>query len=70
MKVIAAAVVGGIAVSGGRGRLWGAFLGLLLLTTINPALPYLHIEAYWEKAIQGTIVLLAVAAESVRSKRS
>jgi rhamnose transport system permease protein len=70
MKVIAAAVVGGIAVSGGRGRLWGAFFGLLLLTTINPALTYLHVEAYWEKAIQGAIVLLAIMAESFRTRRS
>lgn len=70
MKVIAAAVVGGIAVSGGRGRLWGAFFGLLLLTTINPALTYLHIDAYWEKAIQGAIILLAVVADSIRNKRA
>jgi len=70
MKVIAAAVVGGIAVSGGRGQLWGAFFGLLLLTTINPALTYLHVEAYWEKAIQGAIVLLAVMADSFRAKRT
>jgi rhamnose transport system permease protein len=70
MKAIAAAVVGGIAVSGGRGRLWGAFFGLLLLTTINPALTYLHVEAYWEKAIQGAIVLLAVMADSFRTKRT
>jgi rhamnose transport system permease protein len=70
MKVIASAVVGGIAVSGGRGRLWGAFFGLLLLTTINPALPYLHVEAYWEKAIQGGIILFAVVADAFRNKRS
>src|SRR4030095_10137614 len=70
MKVIASAVVGGIAVSGGRGRLWGAFFGLLLLTTINPALTYLHVEAYWENAIQGAIVLLAVMADSLRTKRT
>jgi rhamnose transport system permease protein len=69
MKVIAAAVVGGIAVNGGRGRLWGALFGLLLLTTINPALTYLHVDAYWEKAIQGSIILLAVMAESFRSRR-
>jgi rhamnose transport system permease protein len=70
MKVIAAAVVGGIAVSGGRGRLWGAFFGLLLLTTINPALTYLHVEAYWEKAVQGGIILLSVLADAFRNKRS
>lgn len=66
LKVIAAAVVGGVAISGGRGTLWGAFLGLLLLACIAPALTHLHIEAYWEKAIQGAIILLAVVADRVR----
>lgn len=70
LKVIAAAVVGGIAVSGGRGRVWGAFPGLLLLTTINPALTYLHIDAYWEKAVQGTIILLAVIADRFRTTQA
>jgi len=68
LKAIAAAVVGGVAVSGGR-NLWGVFLGLLLLTTISPALTYLHVEAYWEKAIQGAIILLAVIADGWRKQR-
>ncbi len=68
LKAIAAAVVGGVAVSGGRGNLWGVLAGVLLLSCINPALTYLHIEAYWEKAIQGAIILLAVAAEGVRRR--
>src|SRR4029077_17728287 len=65
LKVIAAAVVGGIAVSGGRGNLWGVFLGLLLLACISPALTHLHVEPYWEKAIHGTIILLAVVADGL-----
>jgi len=69
LKAIAAAVVGGVAVSGGRGRLWGVFAGLWLLATINPALTYLHVEAYWEKAIQGLVILLAVVADGWRSRR-
>ena len=69
LKTIAAAVVGGVAISGGRGNLFGVFLGLLLLACINPALIYLHIEAYWEKAIQGAIILLAVIADGLRSRR-
>lgn len=70
LKVIAAAVVGGVAISGGRGNLWGVFCGLLLLATINPALTYLHVEAYWEKAIQGAVILLAVVADGIRSRRN
>ena len=69
LKVIAAAVVGGVAVSGGRGKLWGVFVGLLLLACIAPALTHLHIEAYWEKAIQGAIILLAVVADGLRTRR-
>lgn len=70
LKVIAAAVVGGVAVSGGRGKLWGVFVGLLLLACISPALTHLHIEAYWEKAIQGAIILLAVVADGLRSRKA
>jgi len=69
LKVIAAAVVGGVAISGGRGSLWGAFLGFLLLACISPALIHLHTEAYWERAIQGAIILLAVVADGVRSRK-
>jgi rhamnose transport system permease protein len=70
LQVIAAVVVGGVAISGGRGNLWGVFAGLLLLVCINPALTHLHIEAYWEKAIQGVIILLAVVAEGLRNRKS
>ena len=69
LKVIAAVVVGGVAISGGRGNLWGAFAGLLLLACISPALTHLRIEAFWEKAIQGTIILLAVVADGLRSRK-
>ncbi len=69
LKVIAAVVVGGVAISGGRGNVWGAFCGLLLLACIGPALTHLHVEAYWEKAIQGAIILLAVVADGVRTRR-
>jgi rhamnose transport system permease protein len=70
LKVIAAAVVGGVAISGGRGNLWGVFAGLLLLACISPALTHLHVQAYWEKAIQGLIILLAVVAEGVRTRKA
>lgn len=68
LKTIAAAVVGGVAVSGGRGNLLGVFAGLLLLSCVNPALTYLHVEAYWERAIQGMIILLAVIADGLRNR--
>ena len=69
LEAIAAAVVGGVAVSGGRGRLWGVLAGLLLLVCIGPALTYIGVKPYWEKAIQGAIILLAVVADGLRSTK-
>lgn len=68
LKVIAAVVVGGVAISGGRGRVWGALIGLVLLACIGPALVHLRIEAFWEKAIQGAIILLAVLADGWKGR--
>ena len=70
LKAIAAVVVGGVAISGGRGTLWGVFVGLLLLACVAPGLTHLRVEAYWEKAIQGAIILLAVIADGVRNRRA
>jgi rhamnose transport system permease protein len=69
LKAIAAVVVGGVAISGGRGNLGGVFVGLLLLACVAPALTHLHVEAFWEKAIQGAIILLAVVADGVRTRK-
>jgi rhamnose transport system permease protein len=60
MKVIAAAVVGGAATRGGRATLLGTVLGVVLLGAIGPALTFLGVNAYWERAIQGAIILAAV----------
>jgi len=70
MQTIAAAVVGGVAISGGRGNLWGVLAGVLLLACIAPALVFLHLPPQWEKAFQGTIILLAVAADGWRTVRA
>ena len=66
LKTIAAAVVGGVAITGGRGNLWGVLLGLLLLANVNPALTYFRQEPYWERAIQCLVILLAVVADGLR----
>jgi rhamnose transport system permease protein len=71
LQVIAAVVVGGVAVSGGRGTLAGSLIGVALLGSIGPALVFLGTKPQWEKAIQGLIILLAVASDAFgRGKRS
>jgi rhamnose transport system permease protein len=66
LKVIAAVVVGGTAISGGRGTALGTLLGVILLSAIGPALTFLGVSAYWERAIHGVIILAAVAIDAVR----
>jgi rhamnose transport system permease protein len=65
LKAIAAVVVGGTAINGGRGSLGGALIGVALLGTIGTALTFLGVNPYWEKAIQGAIILAAVASDVV-----
>ena len=63
LSVIAAVVVGGTAISGGRGSLAGTLPGVALLATVGPALTFLGAPAAWERALQGAIILIAVSAE-------
>ena len=69
LKTIAAAVVGGVAIRGGRGTLVGVLLGMMLLANVNPALTHFHQPPYWEKAIQGLVILLAVMADGLRNRK-
>jgi rhamnose transport system ATP-binding protein len=79
LQVIAAVVVGGVAISGGRGTLWGSLIGVALLGSIGPALVFLGMnlpasldwlgKPQWEKAIQGMIILLAVSSDAFRRRR-
>lgn len=70
MKVIAAAVVGGAAIRGGRGSFTGTLLGVVLLGAIGPALTFLGVSAYWERALHGGIILAAIALDAWRHERS
>ena len=70
MKVIAAVVVGGAAVTGGRGTIAGTALGVVLLGAIGPALTFLGVSAYWERALQGAIILAAVAGDAIGARHA
>ena len=63
LKAIAAVVVGGAAITGGRGTMIGTLIGAALLGTIGTALTFLGIDPFWEKAIQGAIILAALASD-------
>ncbi|MBS1799181.1 MAG: ABC transporter permease [Acidobacteria bacterium] len=69
LKVIAAVAVGGAVITGGSASIAGTVLGVLLLNSIGSALTFLGIDAYWEKAIQGGIILIAVAIDAIKMRR-
>jgi len=68
MKVIAAVVIGGTSITGGRGTIFGTVLGVILLGSIGPALTFLGVSAYWERAAQGGIILVAVAIDALSGR--
>lgn len=69
LKTIAAVVVGGTPITGGRGSLPGTLIGVLLLGSIGPALTFLGINPYWEKAIQGALILGTVLVDALNARR-
>lgn len=70
LNVIAAAVIGGAALGGGRGSVIGGLLGLLLLNMLGNAAIFVGLSPYWQKAISGIVLLVAVAADIVGRRRS
>ena len=61
LTVVAAAVVGGVAIFGGSGSVYGAALGALLLGCITSSLIVLRVDAFWQQAAVGALLLLAIA---------
>ena len=64
LDVVAACVIGGIAIAGGAGSVAGAVMGALFLGIIKNALPVVGISPFWQMAISGTAILVAVAVNS------
>ncbi|NUK50340.1 ABC transporter permease [Streptomyces lunaelactis] len=70
LTVVSAVVVGGVAITGGTGSVWGAALGALLLTTIGSALVVLKVDSFWQQAITGVLLLLAITTDRVVQVRT
>lgn len=70
LDAIAAVVIGGASLLGGRGSMWGTALGLLLIQTLNNGLDILIVPAYWQSVIKGVLIVAAVAVDvwSVRRR--
>lgn len=69
LDVVAACVIGGISIAGGIGSVFGAVLGSLFLGTIKNALPVINVSPFWQLAISGTVIILAVAFNARAERR-
>ncbi len=69
MDAIAAAVIGGTSMSGGKGTLWGTIIGVMLVGSLRNALNLLGVNPYWQGSALGAVIILAVLAERVSALR-
>ena len=69
LQAVAAVVIGGVAIFGGSGTVWGAAIGAILLVTINRALPILGIPDFWQQAVVGVLIIGAIVLDRVLAAR-
>ena len=70
LDAIAAVVIGGTSLFGGRGSLWGTFMGVILLKLINNGLTLAQLDTFWQMVVTGLIILLAVGIDLVRQSKN
>jgi rhamnose transport system permease protein len=69
MDVIAACVIGGVSITGGRGKISGLILGCLLFGILNNALPLINVSPFWQNAIEGLVIMVAIIVNIVIERR-
>lgn len=69
VDAIAAAVIGGNSLSGGRGRLWGTIVGFLIMGVMNNGLDMMAVSSYWQLVIKGIIIIGAVMLDSLNESK-
>lgn len=70
LTTIAACVIGGVSITGGVGTIWGVVLGALFMGILNNALTQINISPFWQLAIQGFIILIAIISNTLVDRRN
>jgi ribose transport system permease protein len=68
LDAIAAVVIGGTSLSGGRGSIWGTVLGALIIGVLNNGLVLLDVSVFWQQVVKGGVILLAVIIDKMNTK--
>lgn len=67
---IAAVVIGGTSLSGGRGTVWGTVLGAIIIGVLNNGLVLLNVSPFWQQVVKGAVILLAVVIDRANAKNN
>jgi ribose transport system permease protein len=68
LSVIAAVILGGTSLAGGKGTIWGTLLGVLIMGTLNNGLTLLNVKSEYQDVARGTVLLLAVGLDQLRQR--
>ncbi|MCB6381249.1 ribose ABC transporter permease [Dorea formicigenerans] len=66
LDAIAAVALGGTSMNGGRGRVWGTFVGILIIAVLNNGLNILGVSSYYQDVVKGIVILIAVLSDHNR----
>ena len=69
LDAISAAIIGGTSLTGGRGRVFGALVGALLMGSLNNGMSLMNVPTFYQETARGVVLLLAVAADQYRRRR-
>lgn len=66
LDAIAAVALGGTSMNGGRGKIWGTMIGILIIAVLNNGLNILGVSSYWQDVVKGIVILIAVLSDRKR----
>lgn len=69
LDAIAAVVIGGTSLSGGKGSIWGTVMGAIIIGVLNNGLVLLNVSPFWQQVVKGSVILLAVVIDRIGENR-
>jgi ribose transport system permease protein len=69
LDAIAAVVIGGTSLNGGRGSIWGTVIGAIIIGVLNNGLVLLNVSPFWQQVVKGAVILLAVIIDKIGNKK-